>query len=113
MTDSAGGVEKAWYLLQRICYAQAEKTTYMETNKILQKQFLQIVNNQLKLNDPPETSQAFKRLKELGYNEIDAKKLIGQCVVVEVFDAMKNGKPFNEKRYIRNLNNLPKEPSDK
>lgn len=84
----------------------------MEINKVLQKQFLQIVNNQLKSNDPPETTQTFKRLKELGYNDTDAKKLIGQCVVVEIFDAMKNGKPFNEKRYIRNLNNLPKEPFD-
>lgn len=84
----------------------------MEINKVLQKQFLQIVNNQLKSNDPPETTQTFKRLKELGYNDTDAKKLIAQCVVVEIFDAMKNGNPFNEKRYIRNLNNLPKEPFD-
>jgi hypothetical protein len=84
----------------------------MESNEVLRKQFLQIVNNQMKSNDPPETNETFKRLKEMGYSGKDAKILIGQCVVVEIFDIMKHHKPFDEKRYISNLKNLPKKPFD-
>ena len=84
----------------------------MESNEILKKQFLQIVNNQIKSNDPPETNETLKRLKEMGYSDKDAKILIGQCVVVEIFDIMKHHKPFDEKRYIKNLKNLPKKPFD-
>jgi hypothetical protein len=84
----------------------------MESNEILRKQFLEIVNNQIKSNDPPEANQTFKRLKEMGYSVKDAKTLIGQCVIVEIFDMGKHGKPFDEKRYIKNLKNLPKEPFD-
>jgi len=84
----------------------------MESNEILREQFLEVVNNQIQSNNPPETNQTLKRLKEMGYSDIDAKMLIGQCVIVEIFDVIKQGKPFNEKRYIKNLKNLPKEPFD-
>lgn len=84
----------------------------MESNEILKKQFLEIVNNQIKSNTPPETNQTLKRLKETGYSENDARMLIGQCVVVEIFDVIKHGKPFDKERYIKNLKNLPKEPFD-
>ncbi len=84
----------------------------MESNEILREQFLEVVNNQIQSNNPPETNQTLKRLKEMGYSDIDAKMLIGQCVIVEIFDVIKQGKPFDEKRYIKNLKNLPKEPFD-
>ena len=38
--------------------------------------------------------------------------IIGQAVVVEVIDALKNKRPYNEQRYIQNLRNLPKEPQE-
>jgi len=82
----------------------------MKTNKILRDQIFEIVNNQIKDNDPPETNLTFKRLINLGYNDFETKQLIGQCVTVELFDIMKHGKSFNEKRYIKNLKQLPKEP---
>lgn len=84
----------------------------MESNEILKKQFLQIVDNQIESNDPPETNETLKRLKEMGYSGKEAKILISQCVIVEIFDVMKHNKPFDEKRYIKNLKNLPKEPFD-
>jgi len=82
----------------------------MGSKKILREQFLEIVDNQIKSNNPPETNQTLKRLKEMGYSDKDARLLIGQCVVVEIFDVLKHRKPFDEKRYIKNLMNLPKEP---
>ena len=84
----------------------------MEVNKILHDQFMEIIDNQLKQNDPPETKQTLERLLKAGYSRTDAKKYIGQCVAVEIFNVLKNGEAFNEERYVRNLKNLPEEPEE-
>jgi hypothetical protein len=36
--------------------------------------------------------------------------MIAQCIAVELYDAIKHGKQFNEKRYLKNLMQLPKKP---
>jgi hypothetical protein len=84
----------------------------MKPNEILRNQILEIINNQIKSGDPPETNLTLKRLKQMGYSDNDARMMVGQCVSVEIFDVLKHGKPFDEKRYIKNLKNLPKEPFD-
>ena len=40
------------------------------------------------------------------------RQMIGQCLAVELFDVLKNRKPYNNARYIKNLLALPKEPFD-
>ena len=84
----------------------------MESNEIVREQIFEIIKNQLKANNPPETKLTFERLKGLGYSELDAKKLIGQCIAVELFNIMKYKKPFDESRYISNLKKLPEKPFD-
>jgi hypothetical protein len=32
--------------------------------------------------------------------------------VIEVIDALKNKKPYNEERYVKNLRNLPEQPHE-
>ena len=59
-----------------------------------------------------ETKQRFGRLIKSGYCELDAKKYIGQCVAVELFNVMNYRQPLDEKRYVQNLLNLPKGPFD-
>lgn len=82
----------------------------MKTNKILRDQIFEIIKNQIRNNNPPETNFTYQRLIDSGYNDFETKQLIGQCVAVEIFNIMKHSKPFDEKRYIRNLKQLPKEP---
>jgi hypothetical protein len=82
----------------------------MKVNTVLRDQILDVVNKQLKSNDPKETKITFKRLIEEGYSEIDAKKLIGQCILFEMYSVVQDQKPFNQQRFIKNLNQLPKEP---
>lgn len=82
----------------------------MEVNKILHDQFMEVIDNQLKQNDPPETKETLERLLKEGYSRTDAKKYLGQCVALEIFAVLKNGEMFNEERYVRNLKNLPAEP---
>ena len=84
----------------------------MKSNKIAREQIFEIISNQMKANDPPETKLTFERLKALGYSDMDAKKLIGQCIAVETFHILKHKEPFDLSRYTSNLNKLPEEPFD-
>jgi len=84
----------------------------METNEIVREQIFEIIKNQMNENNPPETNRIFTSLIKKGYTEYEARQLLGQCIAVELFDILKYKKPFDKKRYIKNLNNLPKEPFD-
>ena len=83
----------------------------MKSNEIIRNEFLKIVDNQIRMNKPPEAALTFTRLKKEGYSASDAKKLIAQCIAVEYFVMMKYKKPYDNERYIRNLNNLPEDAS--
>ena len=74
--------------------------------------YLEVVDNQLRDNDPPETKETFDRLVEEGFSEEDAKILIAQAVCLETFCMLKHHEKFNLERYVRNLKGLPKEPEE-
>ncbi len=82
----------------------------MEENPYLKSAILEVVDNQLEANDPPETRQTFDRLISEGYSEEDAKKLIGWVVTSEIFDVLKKQEPFNPERFAKALHELPKIP---
>ncbi len=82
----------------------------MKHNKHLQSAIFEAIDNQLEANEPPETGLTFRRLLNAGHSEYEAKQLIGQAMAIELWDIMKNKAVFNEKRYIQNLEELPKEP---
>lgn len=84
----------------------------MESNEIIKMQIMQILENQIRDNNPAETNLTFKRLQMMGYDEYDAKQLIGQCIAVEIYNILKHKIPFNEEKYIKNLRKLPDEPFD-
>jgi len=84
----------------------------MESNEIVREQIFDIIKNQLRDNDPPETKTTFERLRKQGYDEFQTRQMIGQCLAVELFDILKHKKPYNNERYVKNLMALPKEPFD-
>jgi hypothetical protein len=84
----------------------------MKVNERLRDTIFEVIDNQISANDPPETALTLERLVKDGYSDFQARQLIGQAVVIEVIDALKNKKPYNEQRYIKNLRNLPKEPQE-
>ena len=84
----------------------------MNDNEILREQLDEIVNNQLKNNDPPETKETYDRLIKEGYDDSQVRQMIGSCVAVEIYQVLKSGEPYNNDRYIRNLNKLPQEPGE-
>jgi hypothetical protein len=50
--------------------------------------------------------------ERIHYTGVELLHLTGQCVIVEIFEVIKNGKPYDNKRYITNIKQLPKEPFD-
>ncbi len=82
----------------------------MEDNPRLKVPILEVVENQLQANDPPETKQTYERLISEGYSEKEAKELIGCVVSSEIFDILRRQEPFNPKRFIKALSRLPQLP---
>lgn len=84
----------------------------MNTDEVLKEHIFDIIKNQLKDNNPPEVKDTYNRLMKNGFDDLQTMQMIGQCLAVELFDIIKQGKLFNNERYIKNLKALPKEPFD-
>jgi len=76
----------------------------------VRKAFLEIVDNQLSANNPPETKQTLDRLIKEGYSRDEARRLISCVVAVELSDMLRTEQPFDEARFISGLDKLPKLP---
>ncbi len=83
-----------------------------EQNPRLKAAILEAVDNQLRAGDPPETRQTLARLKGEGFSDEEARVLLGQAVAVEIYCTLKEKKPFNRERFVRNLNALPAQPRE-
>lgn len=82
----------------------------MERQQRLNQAIIQVVENQIESNDPPETKQTLARLISEGFSQPAAKELIGNVVIAEVFNVMAAGEPFDLNRYVTALSNLPETP---
>jgi len=82
----------------------------METNPYAKAVILEVVDNQIRDNTPPETRQTFARLLEEGYDEDEARRLIGCALVSEIWAVLKQRKPYNQTRYVAALQKLPALP---
>lgn len=77
---------------------------------LIQQQFLEVVDKQLKADNPRETQETLVRLKDLGYSDLEARTLIAQCVATEMYAVMQSNEPYNVQRYIAMLYKLPESP---
>ena len=59
-------------------------------NPRLQKAIFDVIDNQIKGNDPPETRETFNRLVREGHSKTETRKLIGCAIAVELYDIMKH-----------------------
>ena len=83
-----------------------------EGSEIAQAAIFEIIENQIRDNNPREVKQTLERLLSEGQTKEEAMKLIGCAVAVEIFEIMKYKKPFNQSRYVENLSKLPEMPWD-
>jgi hypothetical protein len=83
-----------------------------QSNPRVTAAILEIVDNQLRENSPPETRQTFRRLLDEGHIDREAKRLIGCVIATEIYDILKHQEPFNQVRFVAALQRLPAMPWD-
>ncbi len=71
---------------------------------------VEVIENQLADNNPPETKLTLERLMTLGESRENAIRYISTALSVEIFGALKHKEPYNNERYLNNLKALPKLP---
>ena len=79
-------------------------------SSIAQEAVFEIIENQLRDNNPPITKETYTRLKFDGFSHEDTMKLIGCAMTTEIYEIMKHRQPFDEERYAQCLKNLPELP---
>ena len=84
----------------------------MKSNPGLNAAIMEVVDSQIRNNDPPQTSQTLQRLVTDGHSEEEARRLIACVVSAEIFDVLKQQQPFDLNRFVNGLNNLPALPWD-
>lgn len=75
-------------------------------NQNLKRIILEVVNNQIRDNNPPITKVTLERLKKSGYTEQQAKEKIAAILIEEIYDVLKNHEVYNEERYAKKLSTL-------
>jgi tetratricopeptide (TPR) repeat protein len=72
----------------------------------LKKQIIKVVDNQIKANDPPCTKKTFIQLQEQGCSKAEAKEMIAEVLLEDIYDILSDGKNFDEKNYELKLKEL-------
>lgn len=78
----------------------------MPFNPHLKAAILEVVENQLREGDPPETRQTLERLLTAGYPRQQAIEMIGSAVVEEIWSILHERKPFDRTRFTAFLEQL-------
>ena len=73
----------------------------------------EVVDNQLRDGEPPETRQTLDRLMAEGHSEAEARRLIAAVVASEIFAVLKRKHPYDQAAYVAALQRLPKMPWDR
>ena len=77
---------------------------------VLRAALMDVLDNQIRDNDPPETRATLERLLALGIDREEARRLLGCVIASELFDVMKSNTPFDRKRFVTRLHSLPAMP---
>ncbi len=78
----------------------------MANPKHVKRAILEIVENQLRDDEPPETQQALKRLLAVGYSRQEAVEMIGAAVASEIWHILHEKEQYDAERYKAALNKL-------
>ena len=76
------------------------------SNDRLKFAILEIVENQIKMDDPQCTGRTFKRLVSSGYTEKEAKEMIGAVLIEDIYFILKDKQSFDVEKYTKRLDDL-------
>lgn len=74
--------------------------------QVVRQAIYEVLDNQLRDNDPPETRLTLNRLTALGYSEEAAREMIAYVIVSEIYEAMQGSK-FDRTGFAAKLYKLP------
>jgi len=80
-----------------------EGTTF---NPHLKAAILEVIENQIRNGDPPETQQTLERPLVAGYSRKQAVEMIGSALVEEIWAILHDHKPFDRARFTALLEQL-------
>ena len=73
---------------------------------------LETVENQLRDGNPPQTRETYERLLAEGYSDDDARLLIGNAVIRQIYRVLKTRSPFDLQEFVADLERLPELPKE-
>lgn len=76
----------------------------------LRKALYDVVQNQLRDRNPPETKETYDRLRSQGRSHDEAFGLLASVVLFEMNAILHDQTPFDHDRYVSALRNLPELP---
>ncbi len=83
-----------------------------EDGQLAGEAMVEVVENQIADNNPPETKEALERLIKNGETRENAMRYIASVLSIEIFGALKHQEPYNHERYTKNLKALPNLPDE-
>jgi hypothetical protein len=66
----------------------------METNPHLQATTMEVLDNQLRENNPPETKETYERLLAEGHSVTQTRELIASVILAEIYEILKQKQPY-------------------
>ena len=78
-----------------------------KANPAVKAEILNVLENQMRDNEPSETKQAFDRLIKEINDRNEVMRLLGCVLTSEIFIMLQNKEAFNRKRFVDHLNKLP------
>jgi len=84
----------------------------IEDDPAIHQAIFDTIENQIRDHEPAETALTLHRLMAAGASRDTALRYIACALSVEFFEILQNESPFDEARYVRNLEALPALPYD-
>jgi hypothetical protein len=81
-----------------------------EETQMRRETIMEVVDNQLRANDPPETNQTLLRLISEGYSETQAKELIATVILFDLSTMLRERREFDHDTFVQLLDQLPNMP---
>jgi hypothetical protein len=77
---------------------------------IIRSALREIIENQMRDGDPPETKETFDRLISEGIPEAEVWRLLSRVVLHELYGVLNERRVFNRAEYVKTLKGLPELP---
>jgi hypothetical protein len=96
-------------LWDRLDEVSDEEIEHDGVNPVLHITIHTVIENQIAIGDPPMVEKTVNTLVQKGMSRHEAVHRAGVVLLSEILEVLQNQRPFNTRRYTRNLRKLAKE----